>query len=272
MLETCALKSGLPGAPSLTPLTSCATRLPTVACADLEQPFFGLLYLDTCPDLLEGHGTFAGGHVCDFAEQCAGGVCQGTDDGGCGTCAPAAAASEPCSATSPCGAGLRCDSTKVCVPASNAGEACASDSPRECTGSLLCSSGHCVASRPTAGQPCDDGGACHGSLICAQGTCKVGPDVGATCLAGDPDNGDVVCMPGLECRSGHCEVPAAPSKEVGQTCTQDPDCKTYRCLDAMCAPAPGVLGATCDDTLDSCELGLVCHAGVCSPPTAACTY
>jgi hypothetical protein len=141
---------------------ACVAAFPTWACVD------DLVNQNPPPACQAVAGQLSDGSPCAFGDQCQSTHCLISLGAACGTCAPPAAAGDPCADPSDCGLGssLGCTTdAKKCAAWVGAGGACGSGAP--CVDGLRCvgassdggTQGTCEVSVSTPGGACDPSGA-----------------------------------------------------------------------------------------------------------------
>jgi hypothetical protein len=214
--------------------------------------------------------TVALGGSCTGDYECADGWCTGAFDA-CGTCQPWRDLGDTC--------GTICEPGLLCVGSTHGG----------CPADYVCLDGRCAEPRPPGGvnEPCSEAWPwCQPELLCdSTSTCRRLGLVGERCAQ------SWECEWGLDCEGGACaEVLPLPPPSCGGTCVPGTECdgsrcvawptvgepcgNYYPCLASWCGPSGRCesyvhVGMPC--VADSgCAPGLMCEAGTCGPPRAAC--
>ena len=251
---------------------ACGAFITSDACATI-----GLDEPSPCDALLVG--TLAPGSDCDASIQCAGGYCDTSGPGTCGTCVARKAADATCVASDECQS-RRCSTDRRCT---NLGAATAPCQTREdCLGNLYCDTALTCQPQPAwgAGTPCGDAldcGAIGGNFYCngADGTCTGYAQIGELCgpSAGGQrcriyehqacvnDGGTSRCvMATLGAVGAPCEAYSANQCADGLRCANhDGDTGTPRqCL------APLTVGMACDPLDSYCDQLLDCVDNECA--------
>lgn len=140
------------------------------------------------------------------------------------------------------------------------GEGCIRAGPWTC-GTGSCVDGVCRAGSP--GDVCVNDGDC--TDLCVEGACTVAPREGAPCTADDR------CAAGLLCNdNGRCLLPPGAGEPCapGQRCGDGAYCTTPPDAGPVCQ-AQGTPGETCTDD-DQCLTGRCLDTGTCSAQPASC--
>jgi len=137
----------------------------------------------------------------------------------------------------------------------------------DCSGGLVCSLGHCVASCDASANPCPTG------QTCTNGRCY--NDGGNTCGSGSVVvcNSDTACGQSRVCVAGQCHAACATTTDcaLGQSCANgactDAAPTTAQCLwDSDCGASFRCINATCHplcSTDAQCGTKAFCDSGVC---------
>lgn len=183
----------------------------------------------------------ASGHCVDGVccqTACAGSCMACNVPGSVGTCAPAAAGTDPdndcgLEAADTCGRDGTCDGNGGC---------------RLHVTGTTCGAGSCAADVATAPRTCDGLGTCRpgGTKPCAPYKCAA--DACSITCASDTD-----CGSGSRCESGKCTGPLP----AGQPCMTGNQCASGQCADGVCC------GTACGGLCESCNQPN--NAGICMP-------
>jgi hypothetical protein len=198
-----------------------------------------------------GIATFEG-ELCGGAAFCAKGLrCEYAGNDCAGTCVPAHAKGDACSASGHCPGTSICSSARVCEQPRRAGVACASDFDCEgdCVGQV------CMRAVDLLDQACQEAdGSCGSALRCLSGSCAPLAELGEPCSAADD------CLAGSSCIEGRCVLASAcGSGRQGDACAANGQCAPGLVCHGgqrRCVPAPAV-GAACSLEM-SCAAGLAC--------------
>jgi hypothetical protein len=213
------------------PVGPCLAAMRTFPCADY---FDGLL-----PAACLAPGDYPAGSRCIDGGQCQSGFCDlSAPAGGCGQCARAPQAGEPCAAGQLCGVGLRCTNSRICRARGDLGSTCAGGEP--CRETLACLGGSC-ARKGAPGAACAAQVDCDmpNGVACNPNTrqCisfRLGPSCGVA-----PDGSAVFCQAAGTCREG--QGPCDPAAADGESCDPNfgPNCMLpATCLEGRCQLPP----------------------------------